>query len=280
MSHKFRNDVEIISSASGQSGLKLINLPSGTAQTTYSGILGIDATGNVIKIDATKIATVTVGATAPTAPADGQTWLDTSVSPSELKIWNGTDWQSANDEVQHYADFVSFPATGNDNILYVDDDTDIIYVWDDTTSEYKNASGTGSGLFSITDGTTTETVGVSDSITFTEDASLADVVNLTVSATDTVSFEAVDGHTAGQAIVSNGTKMTYQSVGRKFATTITPVENVVETVTHDLGTTDIIVQANDVASNELVMVEFVNYTDNSVDVISTTTDDLRIIVLG
>lgn len=280
MAKKFRENVEIISSAAGQSGLNLKNLPSGTAQSTFNGILGINAAGDVIKIDATKISTVTVWAIAPTSPVAGQQWLDTSVSPSELKVWNGSAFVASNDEVQHYANLATFPAVGNDNILYVDDATDLVYVWDSTTSTYKNASGTGTWLFSITDGTTTQSVGVGETITFNEGVSVASVLNVSVSATDTVTLSAVAGHTVGQAIVSNGTNLVYQTVGRKFPTTVIPVVNVAQTVTHWLATTDIIVQAYDITSNELVSVEVTNRTANTVDITSTTTDHLRIIVIG
>lgn len=280
MAKKFRENVEIISSASGQSGLRLTNLPSGTAQTVFNWILGIDAAGDVIKIDATKIATVTVGPVAPSSPVVGQQWLDTSVSPSELMIYNGTSWEVSNDEVQHYANFAAFPATGDEDVVYIDDATDTAYLWDSTTSAYVSAVGWASGLFSISDGTNTQAVWVSDTIVFQENASIADVLKFEVVATDIVEIQAVPGHTAGQAIVSNGTKMIYQSVGRKHAVTITPVANTAYTVTHGLNTTDIIVQAYDVTLNELVSVEVVNRTANTVDIISTTTDDLRIIILG
>jgi len=36
---KILSNVEIISSASGQSGLRLTNLPSGTPQTAFNGLL-------------------------------------------------------------------------------------------------------------------------------------------------------------------------------------------------------------------------------------------------
>ncbi len=280
MAKKFREDVEIISSASWQSWLKLTNLPSGTAATVYNGILWLDASGNVIKINATTIANVTVSSTAPSLPVVGQQWLDTSVSPSELKIYNWTSWEAANDEVQHYANFAAFPATGNDNVLYVDDSADIVYVWDTTTSAYLNASGTGAWLFSITDGTTTESIWVGNTITFNEWTSIANVLNVAISATDTVTIDAIAGHTNGQTMVSNWTIFSYQTVWRKYATTITPVVNVAQTVTHNLSTTDILVQAYDVTLNELVSVEITNRTANTVDITSTTTDQLRIVVLG
>jgi hypothetical protein len=44
---------------------------------------------------------------------------------------------------------------------------------------------------SITDGTTTEVIGVGNTITFNENANIADVLDLTVSATDTVTLNAV-----------------------------------------------------------------------------------------
>ena len=274
------HNVEIISSASGQSWLKLTNLPSATANTAYNGILWLAANGDVIKIDATKIATVTVSNTAPTSPVVGQQWLDTSVSPSELKVYNGIAWEVSNDEVQHYANFAAFPATGDEDVVYIADATDTAYLWDSTTSAYVSAVGWASGLFSISDGTNIQAVWVSDTIVFQENASIADVLQFEVAATDIVKIQAIPGHTAGQAIVSNGTKMIYQSVGRKHAVTITPVANTAYTVTHGLNTTDIIVQAYDVTLNELVSVEVVNKTANTVDIISTTTDDLRIIIIG
>jgi hypothetical protein len=206
---KLLHDTEIVSSAAGTSGLRLTNLPSGTAQATFNGILGINASGDVIKIDATKIATVTVGAVAPASPVVGQQWLDTSVSPSELKIWNGTSWELSNDEVQHYANFAAFPATGDEDVVYIDDATDNAYLRDSTTSAYVSATGGATGLFSITDGTTTEAIGVSNTITFTENANIADVLDLVVSATDTVTLSAKAGATLNQTMIRNGTKFVF-----------------------------------------------------------------------
>ena len=37
----------------------------------------------------------TISSTTPTNPKDGQLWLDTSVSPSVLKMWNGEGWVSS-----------------------------------------------------------------------------------------------------------------------------------------------------------------------------------------
>ena len=275
---QYLHDVEIISSAAGTSGLRLTNLPSWTAQSTFNGILGINASGDVIKIDATKIATVTVAAVAPTSPALGQQWLDTSVTPSELKIWNGTAWELANDEVQHYANFAAFPPVGDEDILYIDDDTDTAYVRDSTTSTYKNASGGANGLFSITDGTTTESVGLGNTITFTENANIADVLDLVVSATDTVTLQAKAGATTGQTLVWNGTKFVYDNAtADRYVNAYTPTANVATTHTHGLATIRPIVQVYDTASGELIGAEVIRLSGTQFNVIVTTADPITVI---
>lgn len=277
---EFRHDVEIISSAAGTSGLRLTNLPSWTAQSTFNGILGINASGDVIKIDATKIATVTVGAVAPTSPVVGQQWLDTSVTPSELKIWNGTSWELANDEVQHYANFAAFPPVGDEDVLYIDDNTDTAYVRDSTTSTYKNASGGANGLFSITDGVTTESVGLSDTITFTENANIADVLDLVVSATDTVTLQAKAGATTGQTLVWNGTKFVFDNAtADRYVNAYTPTANVATTHTHGLATIRPIVQVYDTASGELIGAEVIRLSGTQFNVIVTTADPITVVAL-
>jgi len=275
---EFRHDVEIISSTAGTSGLRLTNLPSWTAQSTFNGILGINASGDVIKIDATKIATVTVAAVAPATPALGQQWLDTSVTPSELKIWNGTAWELANDEVQHYANIAAFPLVGDEDVLYIDDNTDTAYVRDSTTSTYKNASGGANGLFSITDGTTTESVGLGNTITFTENANIADVLDLVVSATDTVTLQAKAGATTGQTLVWNGTKFVYDNAtANRYVNAYTPTANVATTHTHGLATIRPIVQVYDTASGELIGAEVIRLSGTQFNVIVTTADPITVI---
>ena len=275
---QYLHDVEIISSTAGTSGLRLTNLPSWTAQSTFNGILGINASGDVIKIDATKIATVTVAAVAPATPALGQQWLDTSVTPSELKIWNGTAWELANDEVQHYANIAAFPLVGDEDVLYIDDNTDTAYVRDSTTSTYKNASGGANGLFSITDGTTTESVGLGNTITFTENANIADVLDLVVSATDTVTLQAKAGATTGQTLVWNGTKFVYDNAtANRYVNAYTPTANVATTHTHGLATIRPIVQVYDTASGELIGAEVIRLSGTQFNVIVTTADPITVI---
>jgi hypothetical protein len=49
-----------------------------------------DGTNWIVQTGATA-----TGATAPTTPAAGQIWIDTSASPSVTKIWDGTVWIAA-----------------------------------------------------------------------------------------------------------------------------------------------------------------------------------------
>ena len=277
---KLLHDTEIVSSAAGTSWLRLTNLPSWTAQATFNGILGINASGDVIKIDATKIATVTVGAVAPTSPVVGQQWLDTSVSPSELKVWNGTAWELTNDEVQHYANLAAFPATGDEDVVYIDDATDNAYLRDSTTSAYVSAAGGATGLFSISDGTTTEAVGISNTITFAENANIADVLDLIVSATDTVTLAAKAGATTGQSFVWNGTKFVYGNpVATRYTDTQAYTANTAVTHTHGLATADPIIQVRDAATNDIVDVEIVIISATQFTVTTTVAGNLRVVAL-
>lgn len=208
MSHKVRTDLEIISSAAGQSGLKLTNLVAGTPAPTFNGVLGLDASGNVIKIDSTKLAIVTVSAVAPSSPTIGQQWLNTSVSPSELMIWNGTSWEQANDEVQHYANLAAFPATGTEGVVYIADDTDVVYVWDGAA--YQDVTTLPSGLFTISDGVTTVAVAPSDNINFQENVNVGSVLKFEVGSGDIVELQANTATaTAGQVMKYNGTNVVW-----------------------------------------------------------------------
>lgn len=73
------------------------------------------------------------GSSAPTGPATGQWWLDTSGSPAVLKIWDGAAWQTVlPDALAAYggliaADAASFDgevSMGNNKLVDLDDGTD------------------------------------------------------------------------------------------------------------------------------------------------------------
>ena len=160
-------------------------------------------------------------------------------------IYNGTSWEVSNDEVQHYANLAAFPATGDEDVVYIDD--------------------------------ATESIGVGNTITFNENATLTSVFNLAVSATDTVTLGAVAGHTAGQTIVSDGTNFAYGSpVAKRYVNTFTPTANVAFTHTHALGTADPIVQVRDAVTNEVVGVEIIIISATQFNIISTDAQSLRV----
>lgn len=62
------------------------------------------------------------------------------------------------------------------------------------------------------------------------------------------------------------------------AETITPVANVATTITHNLGTNKIVVQVYDSITWEMVDVQVTNRTATTVDVISTTTDNIEVVI--
>lgn len=69
----------------------------------------------------------------------------------------------------------------------------------------------------------------------------------------------------------------------KYSTTFTPgTINVANTITHALGTTDIIVQLWDISSGEEIMAKLSNKTSNTVDVSFTANPvgDVRIVIIG
>lgn len=280
MAKQFRENVEIISSAANTSWLRLNNLTSPNA-TTYAGILAHDASGNVVSISGSTIATVTVSNVAPATPVLGQQWLDTSVTPSELKIWNGTSREAANDEVQYYANFAAFPVTGDPDVVYVDLATDSVYLWDTTTSAYVSAVGWVSWLFAITDGVTTQPIGVGNTINFLENTNIADVLDLVISATDTVTLQAKTGATVWQTMVRDGAKFVFGNASAdRYVNVWTPTANVATVHTHALAAgLDCIVQVRDVATQELVDVEVIRLTATTFSVTSTTTSQLKVVAI-
>ncbi len=62
------------------------------------------------------------------------------------------------------------------------------------------------------------------------------------------------------------------------AETITPVANVATTITHNLGTNKIVVQVYDSITWEMVDVQVTNRTATTVDIISTTVDDIEVVI--
>jgi hypothetical protein len=96
-------------------------------------------------------------------------------------------------------------------------------------------------------------------------------------------FPLVDG-SAGQVLTTNGggvLSFTSPSGGvSKYSVTST-LNAGTTTITHSLGTTDILVQIKDATGKLFIPRDIQNYTTNTVDiVVSTTETNARIIILG
>jgi hypothetical protein len=65
----------------------------------------------------------------------------------------------------------------------------------------------------------------------------------------------------------------------RYATTITPVANTQQVVTHNMNNSDVIVQVRDATTNTVVDVDIEILSANTIGITSTTTDQLRVVVL-
>lgn len=112
-------------------------------------------------------------------------------------------------------------------------------------------------------------------ITIDDSDNLAGIVNLTATGTTTLNTGLTGVLRADSGVVSVDANSP-----TKYAQDITTVANVALTVTHNLATTDILVQVKN-AAGELVEVEVDNYQTNSVDI---TTRPLisggRVVIIG
>jgi hypothetical protein len=100
-------------------------------------------------------------------------------------------------------------------------------------------------------------------------------------------FRYVDGNQAfGKVLISDaggvGTWQTFVSVG-KYSTTFTPgAVNTPNTITHNLGSTDIVVQLWDLTLGDSILAKLDNRTSNTVDVTFTVNPagNVRIVILA
>lgn len=80
-------------------GLRISQLPAATAVASadifpFSSISGSETrkvTATVLGLALTQLG-LSVGPTQPSAPYNGQPWVDTSTNPPVLKVWNGATW--------------------------------------------------------------------------------------------------------------------------------------------------------------------------------------------
>lgn len=90
----------------------------------------------------------------------------------------------------------------------------------------------------------------------------------------------VTGATANDVATYDGTNVVWApAVPTRYTETITPVVNTQFVVTHSLNLADPMVQVRDATTNEVVDVEIDVLSVNTVGITSSTTDDLRVVVL-
>ena len=119
--------------AAGSEGMLALHFPG--AAGTGQGVVLYGHDGTAWR---TVPAGVSSGLTAPTTPANGDAWVDTSVTPPLMRIYNGTKWQSVGSVPQTGTTAPPTPTQGE--------------IWIDTTG------GVGNALVKVFDGTTFQTV--------------------------------------------------------------------------------------------------------------------------
>ena len=112
------------------------------ASTTAKGLVQLADAAAVLAgtagrmVDAAQLksaqAAASGSATAPTTPTAGQVWVDSSVTPAVIKVWNGTTWVAQSGATITSATAPAAPATGQ---IWVDSSVtpNVTKIWDGTT---------------------------------------------------------------------------------------------------------------------------------------------------
>lgn len=290
MSKKFRENVEIVSSAVNTSGLRTNNMTSATPSTAGAKPIWVDATGVVVTIDAitgnslftlsdgTNTQTISWGDTFQVSAGN---WLTATVSATDLLTLVAKLSTDAGNDITF----------GTDGGLYLSKDSLLTNVtWNDATNNLVLTFDNGSTVnvpivdnvstflmdLTISDWTTTDVVNNHETLTF----ATANLIRAVVSGNTVTHSINTTWATTGQAITFNGVSPVWSApVAARYVNVWTPVSNVATTHTHGLATADPIVQVYDVATWELVQVEVVRISATQFNVISTTTDQLKVIAL-
>lgn len=131
--------------------------------------------------------------------------------------------------------------------------------------------------FSVSDGVNTQPINNTNTVTFT----WTDLITAVVSPTDNVTHSInVSWATSWEGIIFNGVNAVWWTPNnRKYSETITPVINTQATITHNLGSTDVVVQVRLTSNWEVVYPKIVVLDANTVGITSTTNDELRVVVM-
>ena len=255
---------------------------SGSVTLNVVGGTGITANANDIAITNTGVTAATYGSSTAipviAVNAQGQiTSASTAAISSSLTIAADS---GSNDTVTVGTDTLTFAGTSNEIETTVTNNQIQVGLPNDVTVSNNLSVGNNlvvSGNLQVTGTTTTnnvETVSTSNGVIF--EGSVADANELTLlagslSADRTVTLPDATGTVA----------LTSDITGRSFAASIGDGSNTSYTVTHNLGTKDVIVQLYDTSSNDTVFADIVR-TSTSVVTVSfssaPTTNDIRVLI--
>ena len=255
---------------------------SGSVTLNVVGGTGITANANDIAITNTGVTAATYGSSTAipviAVNAQGQiTSASTAAISSSLTI--AADLGS-NDVVTIGTDTLTFAGTSNEIETTVTNNQIQVGLPNDVTVSNNLSVGNNlvvSGNLQVTGTTTTnnvETVSTSNGVIF--EGSVADANELTLlagslSADRTVTLPDATGTVA----------LTSDITSRSFAASIGDGSNTSYTVTHNLGTKDVIVQLYDTSSNDTVFADIVRTSTSVVTVSFTsapTTNDIRVLI--
>jgi len=255
---------------------------SGSVTLNVVGGTGITANANDIAITNTGVTANSYGSSSAipviTVNAQGQiTAASTAAISTDLTI--AADIGS-NDTVTVGTDTLTFAGTSNEIETTVTNNQIQVGLPNDVTVSNNLSVGNNlvvSGNLQVTGTTTTnnvETVSTSNGVIF--EGSVADANELTLlagslSADRTVTLPDATGTVA----------LTSDITSRSFAASIGDGSNTSYTVTHNLGTKDVIVQLYDTSSNDTVFADIVRTSTSVVTVSFTsapTTNDIRVLV--
>jgi hypothetical protein len=255
---------------------------SGSVTLNVVGGTGITANANDIAITNTGVTAATYGSSTAipviAVNAQGQiTSASTAAISSSLTIAADS---GSNDTVTVGTDTLTFAGTSNEIETTVTNNQIQVGLPNDVTVSNNLSVGNNlvvSGNLQVTGTTTTnnvETVSTSNGVIF--EGSVADANELTLlagslSADRTVTLPDATGTVA----------LTSDITGRSFAASIGDGSNTSYTVTHNLGTKDVIVQLYDTSSNDTVFADIVRTSTSVVTVSFTsapTTNDIRVLI--
>jgi len=250
MAKKFRENVEIISTAVNTSGLQLMHLTSASPATAGSKTISVDATGNVVIAPATVIVSADAN-NSITAGTDGGAYYN-----APALVTNAT-WNDATNTIA-----ITFDDASVVNVPIVDNVSSFL------------------SDFSITDWTNTDVVSNHETVTFQSNANLADVIKFETGANLVTTSINTTGATVGDTFVYNGTKVVWDKpTADRYVNAYTPTANTATTHTHALNTARPIVQVFDTTTGEVIWAEIIRLSATQFNVIVTTVDPITVVAV-